>query len=108
MPIGFQTGARPANTYILPPAAAPKISSAGSGNGASLTHFACACAAGVAAMQATNTSTNWSCPAIIFFDAICHSLTVLRIVALLFNCEGQRRAYSIPHTTLLDVQRGAD
>src|SRR5215467_2762790 len=36
MPIGFQTGARPANTYIFPPAAAPEISSAGSGKGASL------------------------------------------------------------------------
>src|SRR5580693_4547819 len=42
MPTGFQTGARPAKTYILPPAAAPDISSAGCGNGASFTHLPCA------------------------------------------------------------------
>ena len=33
MPTGFQPGASPAKTYILPPAAAPEISSAGWGNG---------------------------------------------------------------------------
>src|SRR4029077_10918521 len=39
MPTGFQTGASPAKTYILPPAAAPDISSAGCGNGASFLHW---------------------------------------------------------------------
>src|SRR5882724_839449 len=42
MPIGFQPGARPQKTYILPPAEAPSSSSAGSGNGASLVHLPCA------------------------------------------------------------------
>src|ERR1700687_184307 len=48
MPTGFHTGARPANTYILPPAAAPEISSAGSGNGASFTQLPWAQAADAA------------------------------------------------------------
>src|SRR5882672_9912488 len=45
MPIGFQPGARPQKTYILPPADAPRSSSAGSGNAASLVHLPCAWAA---------------------------------------------------------------
>src|SRR5580700_10069408 len=48
MPTGFQTGARPAKTYILPPAATPDISSAGWGNGASFIHFSWAWAKVVA------------------------------------------------------------
>src|SRR5258706_6835965 len=39
MPIGFHPGARPQNTYILPPAEAPSSSSAGSGKAASFVHF---------------------------------------------------------------------
>ena len=57
-----------------------------------------ALAAGVVAMEATSTNTNWSCPVIIRLDVICHSLTGLRIVALLFNCEGQRRGVWNSHS----------
>jgi hypothetical protein len=38
-------------------------------------------------MQATSANTNWSCPEIIRLDVICHSLTVLRIVAFLCKRE---------------------
>src|SRR5580700_11622578 len=58
MPTGFHTGASPANTYILPAADAPEISSAGSGNGASFTHVPWARAADVAQMTPTIPATN--------------------------------------------------
>src|SRR5579871_290168 len=49
----------PAKTYILPPAAAPKISSAGSGNGASFSHLSCcAKSEGAAAPVETSARTN--------------------------------------------------
>src|ERR1700732_2061293 len=59
MPIGFQTGASPAKTYILPPAAAPEISSAGWGNGASFDHFPWAEATAVANIIPTITVAKW-------------------------------------------------
>src|SRR5262245_11097605 len=54
--LGFQPGASPANTYILPPAEAPSSSSDGSGNGASLVHLPWA-SAGPAIRQALNATT---------------------------------------------------
>src|SRR5438067_6805007 len=58
IPIGFHNGARPAKTYNLPAAATPDISSAGSGNGASFTHFVWAYATGVHKIRARTSCTN--------------------------------------------------
>src|SRR5579864_6125040 len=51
-------GMKPAKTYIFPPAAAPRISSAGSGNGGSFSHLACAKEAGAAASKESIATAN--------------------------------------------------
>src|SRR5690349_20853591 len=63
-------GIKPANTYIFPLAAAPRISSAGSGNGASFSHFACANAEGAVALKDKIATANCKTINTIFLNAM--------------------------------------